>query len=200
MKALQLPTELDLHVLSPGNKPPNPSELLASHRMKALIAHMSKRADWIILDSPPLLSVADASAVARWADGVLLVSRARFSTKSNAERGRKILEQVGARLVGVVVWGVGLTRPGMGHGYYSTSGASFIGESDSNKSKRDKGPKSGGPVKPGKAGLSGGIWAAVITGAFILMLVIASAILLMLDARFGWGISLKLRHLVAWVR
>jgi receptor protein-tyrosine kinase len=117
-KALQKPGEADLLVLNSGKMPPNPSELLGSTKMAELIAGLKEWADWVIVDSPPLLAVADAAASARWADGVLMVSRGGISTRQAAKAGREMLEKVGARIAGVAVWGLEEGPAGGGYGYY----------------------------------------------------------------------------------
>jgi Mrp family chromosome partitioning ATPase len=61
--------------------------------------------DWVILDSAPLLAVADAAAAARWVDGVLMVTHAGFSTRDAARESREQLQNVGARILGVIIWG-----------------------------------------------------------------------------------------------
>lgn len=104
---LQRPEKLkNLWVLPAGQTPPNPSELLGSASMKRLFDQLAEWADWIIVDAPPVLSVADTSAVARWADGVLMVTAAGFTTRDMAKASHEMLQSVGARLIGVVVRGV----------------------------------------------------------------------------------------------
>jgi hypothetical protein len=116
--ALQKPGDQELLVLAAGKMPPNPSELLGSAKMADLITTLGEWADWVVVDSPPLLAVSDASAFARWADGVLLVTRGGVSTRQAAKTGREMLEKVGARVVGVVVWGLEEGPAGGGYGYY----------------------------------------------------------------------------------
>jgi capsular exopolysaccharide synthesis family protein len=120
---LQKPTGFDkLWVLPAGSMPPNPSELLGSATMSNLVASLRDLADWVVVDTPPLLAVADAAATARWADGVLMVTRGGASTRGAAQRGREMLEKVGARILGVVVWGFEL--PVGGTGYLASYGYS----------------------------------------------------------------------------
>ncbi len=114
--ALQVPGDENLKVLTPGKMPPNPSELLGSEKMIALIETLKADHDWIIVDSPPLLAVADAAATARWTDGVLMVTRGGVSTHPAAVNARDILDKVGARILGVVVWGI--DERGKSGGYY----------------------------------------------------------------------------------
>lgn len=120
---IQAPGVTGLLILPPGKLPPNPSELLQSERMGELLKTLAVWADWVIIDTPPTLVVSDAVSAARWADGVLVVSNAGRSTRDAATRVRLALENVGARVVGAVIWGVG--RGGSGGSYsYSSSGYS----------------------------------------------------------------------------
>ncbi len=74
--------------------------------MKRLFDSLAEWADWIIVDAPPLLSVADTSAVARWADGVLMVTSAGYTTREMAKASRETLAGAGSRLIGIVMWGL----------------------------------------------------------------------------------------------
>jgi capsular exopolysaccharide synthesis family protein len=115
--ALQRSGQENLFLLTAGHMPPNPSELLGSQKMSALIKTLEGAADWVIIDSPPLLAVADAATVARWADGVLMVTRGGVSTRQNAQKGRDMLDKVGARVVGLALWGLEEARGGYGYYY-----------------------------------------------------------------------------------
>jgi len=102
---LQQPAGFDnLWVLPAGGLPPNPSELLGSSKMEQLVASLRDSVDWVILDSAPLLAVADTAAAVRWVDGVLIATRATVTTRDAARRSRSQLEHVGARILGVVLW------------------------------------------------------------------------------------------------
>ena len=93
-----------LHVLTSGQVPPNPSELLGSHAMAVLLSQMATRYDVVVLDSPPLLPVTDAALLAKLAGGALVVAN---STKKlqRAQLGEALaaLEAVGARVLGIVL-------------------------------------------------------------------------------------------------
>lgn len=138
--ALQHSGDDNLRVLTPGKMPPNPSELLGSQTMTDLIAQLEGQCDWVIVDSPPLLAVADAAATARWTDGVLIVTRAGVSTHPAAANARGMLEQVGARILGVVVWGLEQSAGGHGYGsyggYYGGYYSEYYGEGQSDSGAR----------------------------------------------------------------
>jgi succinoglycan biosynthesis transport protein ExoP len=95
-----------LHVLQAGQVPPNPSELLGSQRMKALLAQLRERCDIVLVDAPPLLPVSDAALLATEADGVLLVARMGQVTRPELRRALQALARVHARVLGVVANGV----------------------------------------------------------------------------------------------
>jgi non-specific protein-tyrosine kinase len=92
-----------LSVLPSGPVPHNPSELLDSARMIEVIEDLKQRADIVIFDSPPVLSVADATILAAKMDGVLLVVDSGYTRRGTAKRAKEILQGIGASVVGVVV-------------------------------------------------------------------------------------------------
>jgi len=116
--ALQRPGDEHLLIMTAGKMPPNPSEILGSSKMQELIESLKEWADWIILDTPPLLAVADATALARWADGTLVVTRGGVSTRDAAAKARDMLDMVGAKIVGSVIWGLEDRLAEGGYGYY----------------------------------------------------------------------------------
>jgi polysaccharide biosynthesis transport protein len=118
----------ELFILPAGTPPPNPAELLASAKMKNVLAELRKQYDHIVIDSPPTLSVTDAVVISTDADAVVLVIRSGHTTKPALRRARDILLQVNARVCGVLVNAVDLSSPDYyyhyeyqgkyGHGYY----------------------------------------------------------------------------------
>jgi protein-tyrosine kinase len=100
-----------------GNAVTNPSELLSNGRMKVLLDRVMPVFDWVILDSAPLLPVADSSLLADLVDGALLVIRAGQTPVATAQRACQELQ--GRNIVGVVLNAVG---PHHAYGaYYSSS-------------------------------------------------------------------------------
>jgi non-specific protein-tyrosine kinase len=91
-----------IDVLSSGPLPPNPSELLASRQMTALLEELRDRYDMVLLDSPPLLPVTDAAAVAPATDGAILVCRFNETTREQIGRAAEALRAVSAPLLGTV--------------------------------------------------------------------------------------------------
>ena len=93
----------NLSLLPCGPIPPNPAELLSSNKMKAMLAILSERYDHILIDSPPLLSVADSVILSTMVDGVILVVHGGKSTRIAVRRARQELTAVGAKIFGVVL-------------------------------------------------------------------------------------------------
>lgn len=98
-------------VLASGALPPNPSELLASQQMRAVIDDLRTRYDTVLLDTPPLLPVTDAAAVAPATDGVILVCRFKDTTRDQVQAAAGALEAVSASLLGTVFTMVPATGP-----------------------------------------------------------------------------------------
>jgi capsular exopolysaccharide synthesis family protein len=92
-----------LWLLSSGQTPPNPSELLSSHRMSDLVAELRGRFDIVIFDCPPLLPVTDAAVIAARSDGALLVVRFRRTKNAQVTGAVRALHAVNARIVGCVL-------------------------------------------------------------------------------------------------
>lgn len=91
-----------LSFLPSGPQPPNPSELLSSVPMTKLLDRLALGYDYVLIDSPPVLIVADALELARLVDGVVLVVRRNNATKDEARELRALVERLGINLLGVV--------------------------------------------------------------------------------------------------
>lgn len=92
-----------LLVIAAGPTPPNPGELLASSQMASLVASLRDANDFVLIDSPPLLPVADSSALATIVDGVVLSLRYGVTDREQLAEARAMLDHVGARTLGVVL-------------------------------------------------------------------------------------------------
>jgi capsular exopolysaccharide synthesis family protein len=94
---------LGLWVLPAGNAPENPLELMQSGKLSPTMEQLTAWFDWIIIDSPPVLPLADTSMWARLADGVLLVTRKSITEKQQLKRGLEAIER--GKLLGALVNG-----------------------------------------------------------------------------------------------
>jgi capsular exopolysaccharide synthesis family protein len=103
-QALQsVPGMENIRVLASGQIPPNPSELLSSSRTSDILAALSKQADIVLIDSPPVLPVTDAVVLAGRVDGVVVVTASRVSNKSQLVRSLELLERVEAPIAGLIL-------------------------------------------------------------------------------------------------
>ncbi len=96
------PRSKNLLVLAAGSVPPNPSEVLGSERMHALIADLTKHAT-VIIDAPPLLPVTDGAVLTHQADGALVVVTLRKTTYELLDKALDTLKKARGRPLGVVL-------------------------------------------------------------------------------------------------
>ena len=108
----------NLKILTTGSLPPNPSELIGSERMRALVNMLKERFDILIFDSPPALAFTDASALASFLDGVILVVKKGFLDRKVIQRTKEVLEAVRANVYGVVLNQVDLSEEEYYYSYY----------------------------------------------------------------------------------
>jgi capsular exopolysaccharide synthesis family protein len=104
-----------LHVLTSGPIPPNPAELLGSEQMRRLVRALETTFTHIVIDSPPISSFTDGVLVSSMVDGVLLVVHGGKSSRHVVKRSRQLLQDVGAKIFGVVLNNVNLRGA---HDYY----------------------------------------------------------------------------------
>lgn len=92
-----------LHVLTSGELPPNPSELVGSPAMRRLMQSLRSEYDYVVLDAPPLLPVADAAILSHAVDGALVVGNVRRVRRAELRDGLQSLESVRGRTLGLVL-------------------------------------------------------------------------------------------------
>jgi capsular exopolysaccharide synthesis family protein len=124
-ETVQVVPELpNLHVLPSGPIPPFPAEMLSSATMTELLKRCGELYSYVVIDSPPVLSVTDGVILARMADAVVLVIRHGKSSKHVIRRARDLLLRSGASITGIVLNAVDLNSPEY-YGYYGYSGYSY---------------------------------------------------------------------------
>ena len=120
----------NLHIITRGKTPPNPSELLHHERLEEMIAVVSERYDMILFDTPPTLAVTDAALIGSKVGNTLLVCRFDKTSKREIEHAAERLARDGAKVTGAVLNGVekrlsnyygygGYYGYGYGYGYKS---------------------------------------------------------------------------------
>ena len=116
-----------LSVITTGQTPPNPAELIGSEKMRSILKDLSDRFDYVIVDSPPVLPVTDSAILSRMVDGVILVTRAENTPRPLIRDAANRLRQVGARMLGVVVNGANTEG---GNYYYYRHAYSYYYDDD----------------------------------------------------------------------
>jgi capsular exopolysaccharide synthesis family protein len=108
-----------LWVLTAGRVPPNPTELLGSQRFKDFLASLKEHFDWVLLDTPPVMAVADAPVVAHQTAGVLFVVGAEMTSRRVASKAVEHLAHANSSpILGAVLNRVDLQRNPYYYGLY----------------------------------------------------------------------------------
>jgi capsular exopolysaccharide synthesis family protein len=133
LESILVRTEIPQLYLAPsGPLPPNPSELIASERMRELVQQMRSQFDFVVIDTPPALPVTDATLAGALVDGVVLCLRAGKVTRDEARACRDRL-----RLNDVKILGVVLNRYSTGQGAYTSRYAQYESYGWSGASEED---------------------------------------------------------------
>lgn len=109
----------NLHFLSSGKLPRSSVGLLDAQRMRELVKNLKARYDYVFFDSPPIVGVSDASILASEMDGVMLVVQYRKYPRAVSSRARRILDNVGANAIGVVLNNINIMRDDYYYYYHS---------------------------------------------------------------------------------
>lgn len=116
-----VPVGVNLWLMCSGPIPPNPPELFSMKRFKELISKIKSDFDWVVIDSPPALSLTDAQILATYSDLVLLVAKHKSTHRPMLQRTIVTLERLKAQLAGVVMNYVDTTSSYYYDYYYSNS-------------------------------------------------------------------------------
>ncbi len=126
----------NLHLLLAGPLPPLPSELLGSKQMENLIADLRLQYDFIFIDTPPVLTVTDASVLGRLADGAVLIVRYGEARRQVIARSVELLQRSGANLLGVALNMVDFGAPEYSE-YYGRQYYNYYGPRESEGEKEE---------------------------------------------------------------
>jgi capsular exopolysaccharide synthesis family protein len=128
----------NLWVMTSGPLPPNPAELLDSQRMEQVLVDLQKQADIIVVDSPPVMSVTDASLLSRRVDGTILVINAYKTRRAFLTRALGTLRSVNGNLLGVVLNRVIPSHSGNSsyYYYYTKEGTTYKSKNKRTRSGR----------------------------------------------------------------
>lgn len=113
------PTYIEgLEILPSGVIPPNPSELLISNKMKQLLKEVSKDYDFVLIDTPPAAMVTDAAILSAMVDGTILVCASGQASIEETKRAKKLLENVNANIIGIILNKIPVNQNGYSQYYY----------------------------------------------------------------------------------
>lgn len=133
----------NLSVIASGPLPPNPATILSTDRMRGLIQHFEANSSMVLIDSPPILAVADAAILSTMVDGVILVVDPHQTKRRDIRAARETIEGVGGKIVGVVM---NRLRPRGAMYYYYYGSYSYKG---GYKNRYGQKPKEGREVAAG---------------------------------------------------
>jgi len=136
-----------LQIMASGPIPPNPSELLSSRRFPELLKALQADGALVLIDTPPLLPVTDAAAIARSIDCMFMVTMAGRGTRKHLRQAMEILARVDAPVTGVVLNSVGSDRTTYSGGYYGAAEGDDV-----------RPPPPSGPASPSSNGRKGVRW------------------------------------------
>ena len=122
----------NLHILTCGSMPPNPSEILSSKRMKEFITSLKEYYDYIFIDAPPIGIVTDAGIISTYSDGCIFVVGSKQCDIEMAKIAKKRLEDVNANIIGAVL--NKFEAEGSSYNYYNY----YYEQSNSRKARNKK--------------------------------------------------------------
>jgi len=113
-----------LFLLPTGPRPPNPAELLCSMKMEKLLTRLRQGFDHVVIDSPPILPITDATILSSLVDGIIMVVESDATSRAALHRACRVMEHAGGKILGTVFNKVDVRRDGYYgyryyHGYYT---------------------------------------------------------------------------------
>ncbi|PYV28740.1 MAG: hypothetical protein DMG24_01260 [Acidobacteria bacterium] len=133
-EALREVENTSLSVLPAGPTPPNPAEMLSSPAMRQLITELVERFKHVVIDSPPLLMVTDATILSTMVDGTVLVAESGVTSPGALARCHRILDVAGGKVLGVVINKVDFQQEGYYYGSLYRYYGSYYGKPDNGES------------------------------------------------------------------
>ena len=135
---LRTPGLDNLHILTAGTRPPNPTEILSSDRFREFLKEVRQQYDYIFIDAPPILPVADATEIAPLVDGVVMVYTVGRIGRGVLKRAKSTLDNVDAKVLGVILNNV---KPEVGPDYFRYHAQHYYGPEMEAKAVRKTGIK-----------------------------------------------------------
>ncbi|KXZ40583.1 capsular exopolysaccharide family [Alkalithermobacter thermoalcaliphilus JW-YL-7 = DSM 7308] len=105
-------------IITCGQIPPNPSEIISSNKLKRLVEDLKKDYEYILIDAPPVGIVSDAAILSTFIDGVILLASCGETQIEHIKKAKETLENVGAKILGVVLNKLEVEK-NRAYGYYA---------------------------------------------------------------------------------
>lgn len=131
----------NLYVIPAGATPPNPSELIGSNLMRQSIDLLTGHFDYVVIDSPPVMSVTDPTILSTLVEGVVLVLHGGKTNRDMAARAAQRLKDVGARIFGTVLNNVDMKSPDYDYYYHQYYYYSYYADEKDKKGSPQKGTR-----------------------------------------------------------
>ena len=108
----------NLHVVTSGHIPPNPSEIISSPRTDLMLRELKERYDYVLIDSPPVIAVTDALILAKKVDMILLVVKVDYVEKDIIKRSKEMISIVESNFTGAIANGIEAHKYYRGYSFY----------------------------------------------------------------------------------
>ena len=108
----------NIHIITSGDRPTNPSELVSSSKMAKLLSIVNEIYDFVVIDGTPSILVADSVAISKFVDSVLIVTAYKSTKIDNVQKMKKMFENVGSQITGVIINKYPIEESAYGQKYY----------------------------------------------------------------------------------
>ena len=108
----------NIHIITSGDRPTNPSELVSSSKMVKLLSIVKEIYDFVVIDGTPSILVADSVAISKFVDGILIVTAYKSTKIDNVQKMKKMFENVGSQITGVIINKYPIEESAYGQKYY----------------------------------------------------------------------------------
>ena len=108
----------NIHIITSGDRPTNPSELVSSSKMAKLLSIVNEIYDFVVIDGTPSILVADSVAISKFVDSILIVTAYKSTKIDNVQKMKKMFENVGSQITGVIINKYPIEESAYGQKYY----------------------------------------------------------------------------------
>ena len=108
----------NIHIITSGDRPTNPSELVSSSKMAKLLSIVNEIYDFVVIDGTPSILVADSVAISKFVDSVLIVTAYKSTKIDNVQKMKKMFENIGSQITGVIINKYPIEESAYGQKYY----------------------------------------------------------------------------------